>query len=69
MAMCKVIDLTPSDGDSDGAIEESHPFVSVSSFCILRQVQVSTTTEIISQDSCMYVVSIVVSRSQPDSFA
>ena len=37
-----------------------------SSFSRLHQI--STTTEIISPDSCTYVVTTVVSRSQPDSY-
>ena len=76
MAKCEVIDLTLSDSDSiDGDFIQSkkaiHPFLYQASVYYIKFLlhQVSTTTEIISQDSCMYVVSTVVSRSQPDSFA
>ena len=74
MTKCEFIDLTLSDSDSDGDFIQSkkatHLFLyqaSVCYKCLLHQA--STTTEITSQDLCMYVVSIVVSRSQPGSFA
>ena len=79
MAKCEVIDLTLSDCDSDGDFIQLKKAIrfcikllyTTSSFCYITFLlhQVSTATEIVSQDSCMYVVSTVVSRSQPDLFA
>ena len=43
MVKCEVIDLTPSDCDSDGGFKESHLFVSISSFGILHQVSVTSS--------------------------
>ena len=72
MAKCEVIDLTLSDYDSDGDFIHGNRR---KRFCIklLNTTsslhQVFTTAEIVSQDSCIYVVSTVVSQSQPDLFA
>ena len=74
------IDLTLSDNASDSdfiqAKKAIHPFLYQVSVYYIKFLyikfllhQVATTTEIISQDSCMYVVMYVVSRSQADSFA
>ena len=68
MAKCEVIDLTLSDNDTDGDFIQAK--IAIHSFCInflcsyyikflyikFLLYQVRTTTEIISQDSCMYVV-------------
>ena len=70
MAKCEVIDLTLSDSDSDGDFIQSkkaiHPFLYQASVYYIKFLlhQVSTTTKIISQDSCMYVVSTQGQRSR-----
>ena len=67
MAKCEVINLTLSDIDSDGdfiqAKKAIHPFLYQASVYYIEFLyikfllrQVPATTEIISHDSCMYVV-------------
>ena len=70
MAKCEVIDLTLSDGDFIQAKKGIHPFLYQTSVYYIKFLlhQLSTTTEIISPDSCMYVVTAVVSQSQRNSF-
>ena len=62
MAKCEVIDLTLSDSDSDGDFiqlkKAISPFLYQASVYYIKFLlrQVSTTTEILSQDLCMYIV-------------
>ena len=69
MAKCEVIDLTLSDSDGDFIQSKKaiHLFLYQASVYYIKFLL--ATTKIISQDSCMYVVSTIVSRSQPNSFA
>ena len=78
MAKCEVIDLTLSDNDSDGDSKKA-----IHTFCInflcsyyikflynkFLLYQVPTTMEIISQDSCMYVVIYCSLAKSGNSFA
>ena len=69
MAKCEVINLTLSDCDSDGDFIQLKKAFLYPSFCIQHQVSVTSSFTTAEIDSCMYVVSSVVSRSQPDLFA